>query len=84
MSKKQFPSACIYAVAQLLIENMEHNPEMDCYFLPEGKSFITLPTGIVNVCKKEFKTNPIIGPNAHTCLSDCPRPKTTSSLISKS
>lgn len=83
MSKKQFPSACIYAVAQLLIENMEHNPEMDCYFLPEGKSFITLPTGIVNVCKKEFKTAHI-GPDAHTCVSARQRPKTTSSLISKS
>jgi len=82
MSAKNFPSACIHAVAQLLIDNMEYNPEMGCYYLPEGKSFITLPAGILNVCKKEFKTTHI-GPDAHTCVSARPRPKTTSSLISK-
>ncbi|MDP2060552.1 MAG: hypothetical protein U1C58_06115 [Flavobacteriaceae bacterium] len=55
MKIEDHSSACIFAVAQLLIERMHYDPEMNCFALSEEKSFITLPTGIVNACKREFE-----------------------------
>jgi len=55
MAFNNLPSACINAVAQLLIEKMVYDPQFNCYALPEENSFITLPKVMVEICKKEFE-----------------------------
>lgn len=55
MKISNYPSACIYALAEHLIERMEYNPEHDDYRLPSG-TCITAPKAIVEMAKKEFET----------------------------